>query len=255
MKPWSASVAGRDLARWRGERNEWVFRHGRSCNIRLVLVRDRSGKSGSTSGCQQVGFEDAGGRAEKLASYARGAARHCLWFEFWKRGDLLVTRKQRRMAWVISGLLALGAAVGLVLLAARDAVVFFFSPSELVQREIAADYRVRMGGLVAIGSVRKDGEVVRFVVTDMAHAITVLFTGILPDLFREGRGVVVEGRLGTDGIFQASGVLAKHDETYMPREVAAALKKGGQWQGSVPPATADLSPPTAAATATDRSAQ
>lgn len=152
-----------------------------------------------------------------------------------------LTRKQRRLAWIISGLLAFGTAVGLILLVARDSVVFFFSPSELVQRGITPDRRrVRMGGLVATGSVRKEGQTVRFVVTDMAHEITVVFTGLLPDLFREGQGVVAEGRLGADGVFQASGVLAKHDETYMPREVAEALKKGGQWYKGSPP-TADRS--------------
>ncbi len=141
-----------------------------------------------------------------------------------------MTRKKRRLAWVVSGLLALGMAVGLVLLAVRDSVVFFFSPSELAERPIALDRRLRIGGLVATGSVRKEGRLVHFVVTDMAHDIPVVFTGILPDLFREGQGVVAEGRLGADGVFQASEVLAKHDETYMPREVADTLKKAGQWQ-------------------------
>ena len=155
-----------------------------------------------------------------------------------------MTRKQRRLAWVVFGLLALGTAVGLVLLAARDSVVFFFSPSELAAKPIDSNRRLRIGGLVATGSVRKEGTVVHFVVTDMARDIPVVFTGLLPDLFREGQGVVAEGKLGGDGVFRASEVLAKHDETYMPREVVEALKKAGQWQedSGVPDSTSPKGP-------------
>lgn len=136
-----------------------------------------------------------------------------------------MTTKQRRLTWMVFCLLSLGVAGILILLAARDSVVFFFSPSELVQRNIAPNQQVRIGGLVAIGSVHKDDQIVRFVVTDMVQDIPIVFTGVLPDLFRESRGVVVEGKFGTDGTFYASVVLAKHNETYMPRDVAEILKK------------------------------
>ena len=119
---------------------------------------------------------------------------------------------------------------GLILTAVEDNIVFFFSPSDLKSRPVTADQRLRVGGLVEDGSVKKDGEVVRFVVTDNAEKLTIQYTGILPDLFREGQGIVAEGKLGTDGVFMASDVLAKHDENYMPPEVAEALKKTGHWQ-------------------------
>ncbi|MGF1640874.1 MAG: cytochrome c maturation protein CcmE [Rhodospirillales bacterium] len=138
--------------------------------------------------------------------------------------------KHRRLTFVIVGLGLLGAAVALVLSAIDEAVVFFRSPTELVERPELGDRRVRIGGLVEEGSVdRGHGTEVRFRVTDLANAIPVRFDGILPDLFREGQGVVAEGRM-QDGVFVADGVLAKHDENYMPPEVAAALKKSGQWQ-------------------------
>ncbi|MBF0095523.1 MAG: cytochrome c maturation protein CcmE [Alphaproteobacteria bacterium] len=142
-----------------------------------------------------------------------------------------MTRKQRRLYFVGLGLLALFAATALMLNAFKDNLVFFYSPTDLQTKKVEAGRRFRIGGLVEQGSVNKDGKQVRFKVTDMAHAVPVVFTGILPDLFREGQGVVAEGKLDDKGTFLASDVLAKHDENYMPPEVADALKKSGQWQG------------------------
>jgi cytochrome c-type biogenesis protein CcmE len=142
-----------------------------------------------------------------------------------------VTRKQRRLYFVVLGVLAVGAAAALVLTALRQDIVFFFSPSEIVEAKVPTEgRRIRLGGLVETGSVVKAGSQVSFKVTDGAHAVPVVFTGILPDLFREGQGVVTEGRLDK-GVFMAAEVLAKHDENYMPKEVADSLKKSGQWQG------------------------
>ena len=132
-----------------------------------------------------------------------------------------MTRKQRRGVLIGTCLLVLGVAVGLALYAMRDSIVFFYSPSEVPKMHIAPGQRFRLGGLVEEGSVvRGEGTTVRFVVTDKASTLPVTFTGVLPDLFREGQGVVAEGVLGADGIFQADNVLAKHDEKYMPPEVA-----------------------------------
>lgn len=144
--------------------------------------------------------------------------------------------KRKRLTIVVIALLLLGVAAALILTAMRDSVVFFYGPSEVKTREadpaLALGDRVfRLGGLVESGSVRKldQGLTTEFGVTDGAEIITVRYTGHLPDLFREGQGVVAEGRL-KDGIFVANSVLAKHDETYMPPEVADALKKSGHWQ-------------------------
>jgi len=144
-----------------------------------------------------------------------------------------VTRKKRRLYFVSLGLLALGAATALVLSAVSDSLLYFYSPTDLQERPVADGQRFRLGGLVEEGSVDKDGETVRFVVTDLVHTVPVVYTGILPDLFREGQGVVTEGRLGPAGVFQAANVLAKHDETYMPPEVADALKESGYWEEGV----------------------
>jgi cytochrome c-type biogenesis protein CcmE len=135
---------------------------------------------------------------------------------------------------VLIGMATLGVAAALVLTALRDEVVFFYSPTELTERPPPPDMRLRIGGLVEEDSVRRadDGVTTNFRVTDLTTAVSVSFTGVLPDLFREGQGVVVEGSLAAGGLFVASGVLAKHDETYMPPEVAEALKKSGQWQGT-----------------------
>ena len=141
-----------------------------------------------------------------------------------------MTRKKRRLAVIGAGLAVLGLAVGLVLIALRDTIVFFYSPSEIAEKHIGAGTRIRLGGLVEDGSVdRGSGETVRFRVTDTAKTIAVVYIGVLPDLFREGQGVIVEGQLDSQGHFTADTVLAKHDETYMPREVADALKKQGHW--------------------------
>lgn len=131
--------------------------------------------------------------------------------------------------WILAGVAALGVAVGLVLNAFRSNLVFFFTPSQVAAHEAPSDRTFRVGGLVEAGSVVRssDALTVTFRVTDMAQAIPVVFTGILPDLFREGKGVVAQGKIGSDGIFHANEVLAKHDENYMPPEAAEALRKAG----------------------------
>jgi cytochrome c-type biogenesis protein CcmE len=147
-----------------------------------------------------------------------------------------MTRKKRRLITLIAALVALGTATALVLAAFNDNLVFFYSPSELAAKEaakeIAPGRRIRIGGLVETNSLAKhvDGHAVAFRVTDGKSELPVVYDGILPDLFREGQGVVAEGRLRQDGVFVASSVLAKHDEKYMPPEVADALKKAGRWQ-------------------------
>jgi cytochrome c-type biogenesis protein CcmE len=129
-------------------------------------------------------------------------------------------------------LAVLGIAVGLVLFAMRDSIVFFYSPSEVAEMRIAPGQRFRLGGLVEVGSVvRGEGTSVHFVITDRAKTLPVTYTGVLPDLFREGQGVVAEGVLEPDGVFHADNVLAKHDENYMPPEVAKKLKAQGVWRG------------------------
>ena len=153
-----------------------------------------------------------------------------------------MTRKSRRMALVGLGLAALGAGTALVLTAMGDALVFFFSPSEIKERGVAANQRIRLGGLVEIGSVDKAGGTVTFIVTDTVEKIPVQYTGVLPDLFREGQGIVAEGRINADGVFEAADVLAKHDENYMPREVAEALKKNGHWQPGMVAAEGPVTP-------------
>jgi cytochrome c-type biogenesis protein CcmE len=142
-----------------------------------------------------------------------------------------MTRKQRRLALIGSAALVLGVAVALVLFALGDSIVFFNSPSDLVAKQIKPGTRLRLGGLVAPGSVVRDDQLnMHFDVTDGNRSVTVAYRGILPDLFREGQGVVAEGRLEPGGSFRADTVLAKHDETYMPKEVADALKKQGHWK-------------------------
>ena len=142
-----------------------------------------------------------------------------------------MTRKQRRGVLIGTCLAVLGVAVGLVLFAMRDSIVFFYSPSEVAAMQIAPGQRFRLGGLVETGSlVRGEGTTVSFVVTDKAKTLPVTYTGVLPDLFREGQGVVAEGALEPDGVFHADNVLAKHDENYMPPEVAKKLKAQGVWR-------------------------
>jgi cytochrome c-type biogenesis protein CcmE len=143
-----------------------------------------------------------------------------------------MTRKQRRGVLIGTCLAVLAVAIGLVLFAMRDSIVFFYSPSEVTEMGIAPGQRFRLGGLVEAGSVvRGEGTTVRFVITDQAKTLAVAFTGVLPDLFREGQGVVAEGMLEPDGVFHADNVLAKHDENYMPPEVAKKLKAQGVWRG------------------------
>jgi cytochrome c-type biogenesis protein CcmE len=147
-----------------------------------------------------------------------------------------MTRKRRRLYFVVFGMVALGGAAALILTAFQENIVFFFTPSQMLAKDISPDRRLRIGGLVEEGSVgrRPDGITIEFQVTDLNRSVPVVFTGILPDLFREGQGVVAEGYLGADGVFRATDVLAKHDETYMPPEVAEALQESGVWRGGPP---------------------
>ena len=139
-------------------------------------------------------------------------------------------RKHKRLTFVMIGLLLLGSSAALILIAFEDNIVFFYSPTELVDKKPDPAQRLRIGGLVMAGSVEKLADaVVAFTITDTAKTVTVQYKGILPDLFREGQGVVAEGHF-KNGVFQADEVLAKHDENYMPPEVAEALKKSGQWK-------------------------
>ena len=141
-------------------------------------------------------------------------------------------RKYKRLSFVGLGVLILSAAASLILFALEDNIVFFLSPTEITEKflknKITAQQRLRVGGLVEKGSVTK-GVINRFKVTDLNKSILVEFKGLLPDLFREGQGIVAEGRYD-NAVFIASEVLAKHDETYMPPEVAEALKKSGKWK-------------------------
>jgi len=141
-----------------------------------------------------------------------------------------LTRKQKRLA-VIGGLAAvLALAATLIFVALRDQIVFFYSPSEVKERAVATGTSIRLGGLVKDGSIVKSGETNDFVVTDGETEMSVRYIGLLPDLFRDGQGVVAEGAMGADGVFAATNVLAKHDENYMPKEVVEALKERGEWQ-------------------------
>lgn len=146
-----------------------------------------------------------------------------------------MTRRQRRLTTITTAGIVLGLALGLVLFAMRDTIVFFRSPSDVTAGKVAVGSRVRLGGLVEAGSVkREDGQLVLFSVSDGANALPVRYRGLLPDLFREGQGVVTEGVLAASGTFEADSVLARHDETYMPREVADALKAQGRWREGEP---------------------
>lgn len=136
--------------------------------------------------------------------------------------------RHKRLAFIVAGLAGLGGAAALVLNAFNDNMVFFFSPTQVFAKESPEGRNFRLGGLVEKGSLKRedDGLTVHFVVTDTHKDITVTYKGILPDLFREGQGVVAQGRLNPDGVFYAEEVLAKHDENYMPPEVKDALDKG-----------------------------
>ena len=140
--------------------------------------------------------------------------------------------KHQRLTFVLIGLGLLAVAAGLVLSAFEENITFFYAPSDLQAEEVPPDRRLRLGGLVEENSVERlsDGVTIRFRVTDLSASVPVTYKGILPDLFREGQGIIAEGKLDGAGVFVAQEVLAKHDETYMPREVADALKKSGQWR-------------------------
>ena len=157
-----------------------------------------------------------------------------------------MTRKQRRLVLIGSALAVLSVAVALVLGALKDSIVFFSSPTDLVERQVKPGMRIRVGGLVKEGSVsRGAGLAIRFEVTDGKSTVPVAYQGLLPDLFRERQGVVAEGTLDRSGTFRADSVLAKHDETYMPKDVADALKKQGHWKddyGAKPSASAAPQP-------------
>jgi cytochrome c-type biogenesis protein CcmE len=133
--------------------------------------------------------------------------------------------RHRRAALIVAGVAVLGIATALILSAFRQNLVFFYTPSDVVANKAPADRLFRVGGLVESGSLHREGVRVSFRVTDTAHTIVVTYDGILPDLFREGKGVVAQGRIGPGGVFHASEVLAKHDENYMPPDAAHALEQ------------------------------
>ena len=137
--------------------------------------------------------------------------------------------RTRRALWIAAGVAGLGVATALVLNAFQSNLVFFFTPTQVAQNEAPKDRTFRIGGLVEEGSVvrEKDALTVRFKVTDTARTVPVVYSGILPDLFKEGKGVVAQGRIGADGVFKANEVLAKHDENYMPPEAAHAVQQAG----------------------------
>ena len=140
-------------------------------------------------------------------------------------------RKRQRLILVTLALLLVGGATGLVLAALSDSIAFFVTPSEIAAGKVGEGKRFRIGGLVVAGSVEREaGHEVRFALTDTASEVKVVYAGILPDLFREGQGIVAQGMLRPDGVFAADEVLAKHDESYMPKEVAEAVKRAGYWQ-------------------------
>ena len=143
--------------------------------------------------------------------------------------------RHRRFAWIGAGLLALAGAAALVLNAFQSNLVFFFTPSQVIANEAPQARAFRIGGLVEPGSLKRDPNslMVQFRVTDTAQTIPVTYTGLLPDLFKEGKGVVAQGKLGEDGVFAASEVLAKHDENYMPPEAAHALEQAKKAQSTV----------------------
>jgi cytochrome c-type biogenesis protein CcmE len=141
-----------------------------------------------------------------------------------------MTRKQTRLTIILASLAVLGVAAGLVLYAMSDTIVFFYTPSEVAEKALPPGTRIRLGGLVETGSIAKTGTTTVFLVTDKIGNMLVTYNGQLPDLFREGQGVVAEGQLSADGMLTADTVLAKHDEKYMPKDVADKLKEKGVWQ-------------------------
>jgi len=140
-------------------------------------------------------------------------------------------RKRKRLMLIGGALAVLAVAVGLMLMAFNQDIRFFRTPADLTEQELTSGSRFRLGGLVEEGSVRRDGSELYFTVTDTIKTVKVVFEGIPPDLFREGQGVVAEGRFGQDGVFRADNVLAKHDENYVPKDLADSLKAKGVWEG------------------------
>jgi cytochrome c-type biogenesis protein CcmE len=153
-----------------------------------------------------------------------------------------VTPRQRRLSIIVGILAAVGVATALVLNAFRSNLVFFYSPSQVAAHEAPQNRLFRIGGLVVAGSLKRDGVDVIFTVTDLAKSMQVHYRGILPDLFKEGKGVVAQGSLGADGVFTAQEVLAKHDENYMPPEAAAALKQAADHGGTMKTMATTASP-------------
>ncbi|MCX2696007.1 MULTISPECIES: cytochrome c maturation protein CcmE [Ochrobactrum] len=140
-------------------------------------------------------------------------------------------RKRKRLIMIGGALAVLAVAVGLMLMAFSQDIRFFRTPADLTEQEITSGARFRLGGLVEEGSVTRVGSELHFTVTDTIKTVKVVFEGIAPDLFREGQGVVAEGRFGPDGVFRADSVLAKHDENYIPKDLADSLKEKGVWEG------------------------
>jgi cytochrome c-type biogenesis protein CcmE len=138
-----------------------------------------------------------------------------------------LSARRKRLAWIAAGLVVLATAIGLVLYALSSNIVFFYTPTQIAANEVPQGRAFRVGGLVETGSVQRSGLDVSFRITDNARTVPVTYRGTLPDLFKEGKGVVAQGALAGDGVFKASEVLAKHDENYMPPEAAEALKKAG----------------------------
>lgn len=141
------------------------------------------------------------------------------------------TRKQKRLMVILGLGLVLAVGVGAILFGLRSKITYFYTPTDIIEKNVATGQSFRLGGLVQIDSLTKQDKTVTFTVTDGETDLVVTYVGILPDLFREGQGVVAQGQLIAPGQFQASNVLAKHDETYMPRELTEALKEQGTWQG------------------------
>jgi cytochrome c-type biogenesis protein CcmE len=146
-----------------------------------------------------------------------------------------VKPRHKRIAAIVGGVAALGVVAALVLTAFQENLVFFFTPTEVAANKAPQGRSFRIGGMVEKGSVKRDGVAVQFVVTDTAKTLPVVYQGPLPDLFREGKGVVAQGRLGADGVFRASEVLAKHDENYMPPEAAEAVKRAHEASKTLKP--------------------
>ena len=158
---------------------------------------------------------------------------------------MTMTPRRKRLFVVLAILAGVAASVSLAMMASREKLMFYYDPSQIAAGKAPVAKRFRIGGMVVKGSVtRKPGDLeVKFVLTDFAHQVPVEYTGVLPDLFREGQGIVAEGVLDTAGVFKADTVLAKHDETYMPREVADALKKQGHWKDDYGARPINITPP------------